>query len=140
MTRTSSVLRLVVALACAAALGPIANPAHAGTTHATATAAKPAAAGAARSAAPASATPAAATQAPAAKAAANDAAKAGALVDLNSASRDELMKLPGVGDATADKIIAGRPWRSKLDLLQKKVVNSAQYARFSKRVIARQSK
>ena len=139
MTRTSSILRFVVALACVAALGPVAGRALAGTTHAAATAAtaKPAPATAARSAASAAATPAAE---PAAKAAAKGAAKAEALVDLNSASRDELMKLPGVGDATADKIVAGRPWHSKLDLLKKKVVNSAQYAKFSKLVIARQSK
>lgn len=137
MTRTSSILRFVVALACVAALGPVAGRALAGTTHAAATAATAKPAGAARSAASAATTPAAE---PAAKAAARGAAKAEALVDLNSASRDELMKLPGVGDATADKIIAGRPWHSKLDLLKKKVVNSAQYAKFSKRVIARQSK
>lgn len=60
------------------------------------------------------------------------------LVDLNSASRAELMKLPAVGEAIADKIIAGRPWKSKYDLVVKKVVTRAAYDKFAKYVIARQ--
>lgn len=60
------------------------------------------------------------------------------LVDLNSASKAELMKLPAVGDAISDKIIAGRPWKSKYDLVVKKVVTRAAYEKFSRFVIARQ--
>lgn len=62
-----------------------------------------------------------------------------ALVDLNSASKPDLMKLPAVGDAISDKIIAGRPWRSKFDLVVKKVVTRSAYDKFSKLVVARQA-
>ena len=60
------------------------------------------------------------------------------LVDLNSAGKADLIKLPGIGDAIADKIVAGRPWKSKYDLVTKKVVTRAAYEKFSKYVIARQ--
>jgi len=60
------------------------------------------------------------------------------LVDLNSATRAELVKLPGVGEAIADKIIAGRPWKSKYDLVVKKVVTRSVYDKFARLVIARQ--
>ena len=65
-------------------------------------------------------------------------AKKSELVDLNSAPRADLVKLPGIGDAIADKIIAGRPWKSKYDLVVKKVVTRAAYEKFAKYVIARQ--
>jgi competence protein ComEA len=64
--------------------------------------------------------------------------KTAALLDLNSATKAELMKLPGVGDAIADKIIAGRPWKSKYDLVLKKVVTRNVYDKFAKLVVARQ--
>jgi DNA uptake protein ComE-like DNA-binding protein len=44
------------------------------------------------------------------------------LVDVNSASREALMKLPGINKALADKIIAGRPYLSKAKLVTKKVI------------------
>ena len=69
---------------------------------------------------------------------AKGAATASEKIDINSASKDELMKLEGIGDATADKIIAGRPYKSKRDLLTKKIVNQATYAKISDKIIAHQ--
>lgn len=70
--------------------------------------------------------------------AAGAAAKERPLLDLNSAAKSELMKLPGVSDAVSDRIIAGRPWKSKYDLVIKKVVTRSVYDRFAKLVVARQ--
>ncbi len=89
-------------------------------------------------AAPASAP--AATPAAAAKPAPGKAPSHAELVDLNSASKEELMKLPGIGDAISDKIVAGRPWASKAQLLSKGVVNRAVYAKIKDRIVAKQAK
>ena len=61
------------------------------------------------------------------------------LIDINSAGKDELMKLEGVGDITADKIIGGRPYKTKRDLLTRKIVNQATYAKISDKIIAHQA-
>lgn len=60
-------------------------------------------------------------------------------VDLNTASRETLMTLPGVDGVTADKIIAARPLHSKDQLVKEKIVTEAQYSKFHNRVTAHQS-
>ena len=65
--------------------------------------------------------------------------KAMAKVDLNSASKEDLMKLPGIDDATAEKIIAARPFTSRLELVSKSILTKAQYSKISARVTAKQS-
>lgn len=62
------------------------------------------------------------------------------LVDINSAGKAELKKLPGIGDAAADKIIAGRPYLSKANLLTHNIVSRDIYDGIKTRVIARQNK
>ena len=57
-------------------------------------------------------------------------------IDINSASKEDLMKLAGIGDVTADKIIAGRPYTSKAQLESKGIVTKAQYAKIRAHVTA----
>jgi competence protein ComEA len=68
------------------------------------------------------------------------AAKANTLVDLNSATKAELETLTGIGDAYAQKIIAGRPYARKDQLIEKKIIPQATYDKIKDNIIARQAK
>ena len=57
--------------------------------------------------------------------------------DLNSAAKEDLMKLPGVDDATADKIIASRPYTSKSELVKKNVLTQEEMKKIDAHVMAK---
>src|SRR5512140_441004 len=63
---------------------------------------------------------------------------AGAMLDINSASKSELDALPGIGGVRADAIIKGRPYKGKDELFQKKIIPQSVYDGIKDRIIAKQ--
>lgn len=59
------------------------------------------------------------------------------LIDLNSASRDDLMSLDGIGEVRADAIIRARPFKAKTELVERRLIPEALYEKIADKVMAR---
>jgi len=62
---------------------------------------------------------------------------AAAAIDLNSASRDDLMTLDGIGEVRADAIIRARPFKAKTELVERRLIPEALYEKIADKVMAR---
>ena len=81
------------------------------------------------------------TSVPSSAGSAMDAAKSMAgKLDINTATLDQLKELPGIGDAYSQKIVAGRPYRAKNELVQKKIIPQGVYDKIKDMIIAKQAK
>ncbi|HZP17764.1 MAG TPA: helix-hairpin-helix domain-containing protein [Terriglobales bacterium] len=77
------------------------------------------------------------TETPAAKA--DKATPAGEKLDINSATKEQLQTLPGIGEALSQKIIDNRPYRTKRDLVIKKIIPQSTYDKIKDQIIAHQA-
>jgi competence protein ComEA len=62
---------------------------------------------------------------------------ASSLIDINSAGRDDLMTLDGIGEVRADAIIRARPFKAKTDLVERRLIPEALYDKIADKVVAR---
>ncbi len=81
-------------------------------------------------------TPAAAPAKTSTKSTSSKSSSSASKLDINTATADQLKALPGINDATAQKIIAGRPYHGKNDLVSKNIITSSEYDTIKDQIIA----